>query len=100
MVEHAEIVGFARELARTFEPDRIILFGSYAYGEPRPDSEVDAEKRAEPDWGDLRDDLQELSVFAVATRYPGESAGEPEASRAVRLGSKVRNRVRTRLGID
>src|SRR5438874_1479256 len=32
---------FAREVAERFEPDRIILFGSYAYGTPHEDSDVD-----------------------------------------------------------
>ncbi len=28
-------------IARTFAPEKIILFGSYAYGEPKPWSDVD-----------------------------------------------------------
>ena len=32
---------FAREVAERFHPDRIILFGSYAYGTPHADSDVD-----------------------------------------------------------
>ncbi len=32
---------FVREIVRRFHPDRIILFGSYAYGTPTPDSDVD-----------------------------------------------------------
>jgi predicted nucleotidyltransferase len=32
---------FARQIARQFHPDKIILFGSYAYGNPTPDSDVD-----------------------------------------------------------
>ena len=32
---------FAREVAERFQPDRIILFGSYAYGKPHKDSDVD-----------------------------------------------------------
>lgn len=32
---------FAREVAEKFEPEKIILFGSYAYGEPHADSDVD-----------------------------------------------------------
>jgi predicted nucleotidyltransferase len=30
-----------RRIADEFHPDRIYLFGSYAYGEPRPESDVD-----------------------------------------------------------
>lgn len=29
------------KVARQFKPQRIILFGSYAYGQPTPDSDVD-----------------------------------------------------------
>jgi predicted nucleotidyltransferase len=32
---------YARQVARLFGPDKIILFGSYAYGEPHADSDVD-----------------------------------------------------------
>lgn len=28
-------------IVRTFHPDKVVLFGSYAYGKPRPDSDVD-----------------------------------------------------------
>jgi predicted nucleotidyltransferase len=32
---------FARQVAERFHPERIILFGSYAYGTPHADSDVD-----------------------------------------------------------
>src|SRR4030088_1229196 len=32
---------FARRVAERFHPDKIILFGSYAYGTPHADSDVD-----------------------------------------------------------
>ena len=32
---------FARQVAEGFRPDKIILFGSYAYGTPHADSDVD-----------------------------------------------------------
>jgi len=32
---------FARQVAERFEPERIILFGSHAYGTPHADSDVD-----------------------------------------------------------
>jgi predicted nucleotidyltransferase len=31
----------AKQIADTFHPDKIILFGSYAYGKPCPESDVD-----------------------------------------------------------
>ena len=32
---------FARQVAERFQPDKILLFGSYAYGTPHADSDVD-----------------------------------------------------------
>ena len=32
---------FARQVAELFDPDKIILFGSHAYGTPHADSDVD-----------------------------------------------------------
>src|SRR5437868_9646696 len=32
---------FARQVADQFQPEKIILFGSYAYGTPHADSDVD-----------------------------------------------------------
>lgn len=37
----AAIRRFARRIARRFRPDKIILFGSYAYGTPHNESDVD-----------------------------------------------------------
>jgi predicted nucleotidyltransferase len=31
----------ARRISDRFQPEKIILFGSYAYGEPKPESDVD-----------------------------------------------------------
>jgi uncharacterized protein len=36
-----QIQAYADEVARRFQPERIILFGSHAYGRPTPDSDVD-----------------------------------------------------------
>jgi len=35
------ISSFARSVAKQFHPQKIILFGSYAYGKPTEDSDVD-----------------------------------------------------------
>src|SRR3989442_7760110 len=32
---------YARQVAERFQPDKIILFGSYAYGTPHAESDVD-----------------------------------------------------------
>jgi uncharacterized protein len=41
MVDMKEIRDLTSQIAREFSPDRIILFGSYAYGQPGNDSDVD-----------------------------------------------------------
>jgi len=41
MVSMRDIRAFAGRVATACEPRRIILFGSYAYGEPTDDSDVD-----------------------------------------------------------
>lgn len=41
MVERKQIRAFCRAVAREFWPHRIVLFGSYAYGKPTEDSDVD-----------------------------------------------------------
>lgn len=41
MVEMDRIKSLSRRIAEEFRPERIILFGSYAYGEPTEDSDVD-----------------------------------------------------------
>jgi len=41
MVTRREINILARRIADRFQPSKIILFGSYAYGEPKEDSDVD-----------------------------------------------------------
>jgi predicted nucleotidyltransferase len=41
LVPKSAIRRFAQQIVERFHPDRIILFGSYAYGKPTPDSDVD-----------------------------------------------------------
>ena len=41
LVPLSAIQRLARQIAERFQPDKIILFGSYAYGTPTPDSDVD-----------------------------------------------------------
>lgn len=35
------ITSVVDQIRQLFKPEKIILFGSYAYGQPRPDSDVD-----------------------------------------------------------
>jgi uncharacterized protein len=41
MIQRKQIQEFADKVAREFRPRKIILFGSYAYGRPTEDSDVD-----------------------------------------------------------
>ena len=41
MVETNQIMKVSDEIVRRFHPERIVLFGSYAYGTPTEDSDVD-----------------------------------------------------------
>jgi uncharacterized protein len=41
MITLGQIQDFSQKIAEQFQPDRIILFGSYAYGQPTEDSDVD-----------------------------------------------------------
>ena len=41
MVSFNQIQDFSQKIVKEFQPDRIILFGSYAYGQPTEDSDGD-----------------------------------------------------------
>jgi predicted nucleotidyltransferase len=41
MISRRDIKRVCAQIAREFRPQRIILFGSYAYGKPTSDSDVD-----------------------------------------------------------
>lgn len=41
MVTEREILDLAKRIERQFSPERVVLFGSYAYGTPGPHSDVD-----------------------------------------------------------
>ncbi len=41
MITQNQIQQVSDEIARRFQPERIILFGSYAYGTPTEDSDID-----------------------------------------------------------
>ena len=41
MIARDKIRAFVDEVVRRFQPERVVLFGSYAYGQPTADSDVD-----------------------------------------------------------
>jgi uncharacterized protein len=70
MVEMKKIRDLTSEIAREFRPERIILFGSHAYGRPGDDSDVD---------------------ILVVLRFKGKP---------VRKAIEIRNRVNARMPLD
>ena len=41
MISREKITGIAKKIAENFNPEKIILFGSYAWGKPDKDSDLD-----------------------------------------------------------
>lgn len=41
MIEHQAILSLCDQIVREFHPHKVVLFGSYAFGAPTPDSDVD-----------------------------------------------------------
>ena len=41
MINRTQIRKYARTIGREFRPERVVMFGSYAYGKPTEDSDVD-----------------------------------------------------------
>lgn len=41
LVDEKDLKELCNRIIRDFNPEKIILFGSYAYGNPSPDSDVD-----------------------------------------------------------
>ena len=41
MVSRRRIRSYCESVGREFRPQKIVLFGSYVYGQPTPDSDVD-----------------------------------------------------------
>ena len=41
MIKTEDIQALSKEIARQFKPEKVILFGSHAHGNPRDDSDVD-----------------------------------------------------------
>ena len=71
MILRSEIQTYCDAIAREFKPEKIILFGSYAYGTPTEDSDVD------------------LMVVMPQTR-----------SRGVRMSLKIRERLERKFPMD
>lgn len=80
MSGQATIREFAGRIAREFTPERIILFGSYAYGTPTLDSDADLLVIMEFDGSAFRKSLEILNrldpdfALDLLARRPGDVA--------------------------
>jgi hypothetical protein len=70
----AEIRRFARQVAERFQPEKIILFGSHAYGTPHADSDVDilviCMRRAAREWARKAEDDFRLAATIAGGSEP------------------------------
>src|SRR5436853_7767169 len=41
LIPHEQILAYCQAVAHEFQPEKIVLFGCYAYGKPTPDSDID-----------------------------------------------------------
>ena len=62
----SDITQFGARIAERFSPEKIILFGSYAYGEPNQDSDVDM-LVIMPHQGNARE-----KAFEIRSAFPRE----------------------------
>gem|GEM_PF-1168189 len=103
-----------QRIVQALHPEKIILFGSFAYGHPSPDSDVDLLVIMDTDapphqrsWAVSRlllprfaaNHLNTLSEHAVRTRYPGEDPTFQEAEEAIKVAKAVRDFARKILGV-
>ncbi len=99
----AAIRRFVRRIAERFRPEKIILFGSYAYGTPHNESDVDL-LVIMPAYDVINQAIRICSAFdrpfvAVDYRYPEMRATTKGMAAAFRHVERVRGEVRTRLGL-
>ncbi len=80
LVPPGMIERFVLQIAEQFDPERIILFGSYAYGKPTPDSDVDilvimnTPMREIEQAAEIRDAIDNPFALDLLVRTPEKSA--------------------------
>jgi predicted nucleotidyltransferase len=109
MIPMQDIIAVAERMARAFLPEKIILFGSYAYGVPREGSDVDL-LLGMPFTGRGRDVRQEIRrrigrtfPMDLLVRRPDELARryleyDPLVREALDRGKVLYERDRARVG--
>ena len=69
MVPFATIQAFVDDVAKRFRPQAVILFGSYAYGNPTPDSDVDLLVIVQGKEGETRRERYLRVALALSPRW-------------------------------
>ena len=94
----ASIQSVADQIAAKFHPLKIILFGSYAYGQPTPDSDVDLLVLFDRDSVTMRDAAlisQAIAhPFAIDILVQGKSKWEEYLEEGAIFATQVSNRGR------
>ncbi len=110
MIPRETISAIAKKIAERFNPEKIILFGSYAWGKPGQDSDLDlfvimeSEERPIKRAGSIRKVLRELYVpMDILVRTPEElrhriEIGDPFIKKIMRDGQVIY--ARDRAGVD
>ena len=86
-IPESAILAVVEHIARKFQPDKIVLFGSYAYGQPKPGSDVDllvVMDTPDGDWPPTLAILRSLSPFRFGVDVIVRSQAEIE--RRIKLG--------------
>lgn len=82
-----DIKAIVEQIVSRFHPEKVILFGSYAYGEPTPDSDVDLLVIMETEGNPLRtagnisaaiDHPFPLDILVMTPSYFAESLAEKD----------------------
>jgi predicted nucleotidyltransferase len=86
MVSMKDIRAVGRRIGKQFKPDKVILFGSYAYGKPTEDSDVDLlvimPVKGEPEYKGV--EIHQASGISFATDLLVRTP--QEVRRRIRLG--------------
>src|SRR3990172_9652079 len=110
MISRETIKEITRKIAENFNPEKIILFGSYAWGKPEKDSDLDLFvimeskerplRRAASMRHELKDDYIPMDILV---RTPEEiryrmNIGDPFIRKILRDGQVIYARDSTRMG--
>jgi predicted nucleotidyltransferase len=110
MISKENITNIARKIAESFNPEKIILFGSYAWGKPDRDSDLDifvimeSTERPIKRAASLRRVLKDLYVpMDILVRTPEElkhriEIGDPFIKKILRDGQVIYARDSARVG--